>query len=590
MATIHLTGTQLEPKAAKLPLIRPFLASIGAIYILAMHFFMPNPGGSGLALSFNASTWLAFGSSLAIGLYQIGTEGKLRYNKLTIVLFISCLMMTAPVLYPESSVELSLNRLTGLWMGLLLFVILQQFRFSNRQKQRLLWFIVIAVAIQACFGWVQYLLLQPDNIFGYNTTTNRPYGIFQQPNVMASFLATGLAISGYLLSRQPIKYQRKLSDVTLLYLMPLLTIPLLIVLASRTGWLGAAIAVAAVLPYLYRFATHKRIAGWSLSALIGVMVGLVMPLMTHSDSSTNLIEAKANFESARSYMYPQALDMFIEKPFTGYGYGSFEADYTLYTARQHQLNPSYHVGLPGMDHPHNELLFWGVEGGLLPVLGIMLAALFMLLRMYQAKHGTRLAMFGLFVPIVLHSQLEYPFYHSFVHWITFIILLYWVDQRSNSYREASFSKLSQIALRVMSLVVPILTSVYMVTALHSNYVLMKFELSNPKDPQILERVSNPIVWKDRYDWDVYSTYLNIGLITHNPEFIQPYIDWSLKIIKDKPRPAFYNNLIMAYQGLGEDKKAEQIRSEAKFLFPKKDFDKVQYIAPNIDALKPSAAQ
>ncbi|ROV61888.1 ligase [Vibrio ponticus] len=587
MATIHLTGTQLEPKAAKLPLIRPFLASIGAIYILAMHFFMPNPGGSGLALSFNASTWLAFGISLAIGLYQIGTEGKLRYNKLTIVLFISCLMMTAPVLYPESSVELSLNRLTGLWMGLLLFVILQQFRFSNRQKQRLLWFIVIAVAIQACFGWVQYLLLQPDNIFGYNTTTNRPYGIFQQPNVMASFLATGLAISGYLLSRQPIKYQRKLSDVTLLYLMPLLTIPLLIVLASRTGWLGAAIAVAAVLPYLYRFATHKRIAGWSLSALVGVMVGLVMPLMV---GSSNTIQNKVNLESPRQYTFPQTLDMFIEKPFTGYGYGTFEADYTLYTARQHQLNPSYHVGLPGMDHPHNELLFWGVEGGLLPVLGIMLAALFMLLRMYQAKHGTRLAMFGLFVPIVLHSQLEYPFYHSFVHWITFIILLYWVDQRSNSYREASFSKLSQIALRVMSLIVPILTSVYMVTALHSNYVLMKFELSNPKDPQILERVSNPIVWKDRYDWDIYSTYLNIGLMTHNPKFIQPYIDWSLKIIKDKPRPAFYNNLIMAYQGLGEDKKAEQIRSEAKFLFPKRDFDKVQYIAPNIDALKPSAAK
>ncbi|GAK83398.1 lipid A core-O-antigen ligase [Vibrio ponticus] len=89
---------------------------------------------------------------------------------------------------------------------------------------------------------------------------------------------------------------------------------------------------------------------------------------------------------------------------------------------------------------------------------------------------------------------------------------------------------------------------------------------------------------------MYSTYLNIGLITQNPEFIQPYVDWSLKIIKDKPRPAFYNNLILAYQGLGEDKKAEQIRSEAKFLFPKRDFDKVQYIAPDIDALTPSAAQ
>ncbi|GAK83399.1 lipid A core-O-antigen ligase [Vibrio ponticus] len=373
-------------------------------------------------------------------------------------------------------------------MGLLLFVILQQFRFSNRQKQRLLWFIVIAVAIQASFGWVQYLLLQPDNVFGYNTVVNRPYGIFQQPNVMASFLATGLAISGYLLSRQPIKYQRKLSDVTLLYLMPLLTIPLLIVLVSRTGWLGAAIAVAAVLPYLYRFATHKRIAGWSLAALMGIVVGLSLPLIhqakTSADSANiELLESKVNLKSPRSYTFPQALDMFIEKPFTGYGYGNFEADYTLYTARQHQLNPNYHQGLPAMDHPHNELLYWGVEGGLLPVLGIMLAALFMLLRMYQAKKGTRIAMFGLFVPIVLHSQLEYPFYHSFVHWITFIILLYWVDQRSNSYKEVSFSKFYQITLRVMSLLIPILITFYMLSSLHTNYVLTQLSAQTQKTQQ-----------------------------------------------------------------------------------------------------------
>ncbi|MBA5762091.1 O-antigen ligase C-terminal domain-containing protein [Vibrio sp. 404] len=592
MATIHVTGTQLEPPTPRLPLIRPFLASLGVIYLLAMHFFMANPGGSGLALSFNATTWLAFGITIAIGLYQIGTEGKLRYNKLTIVLFISCLMMTAPVLYLNSSLLLSFNRLAGLWMGFLLLVVLQQFRFSNRQKQRLLWFIVIAVAIQAIFGWFQYLLLEPGNFFGYNTDSNRPYGIFQQPNVMASFLATGLAISGYLLSRQPIKYQRKLSDVSLLYVMPLLTIPLIIVLASRTGWLGAAIAVALVLPYLYRFATHKRIAGWSLSVLVGVMLGLVLPLLSASSNSSNvdLIEQKVNLESPRSYLYPQALDMFIEKPFTGYGYGSFEPDYIIYTARQHQLNPSYHVGLPALDHPHNELLFWGIEGGLLPVLGIILAALFVLLRMYQAKKGTRLAMFGLFVPIVLHSQLEYPFYHSFVHWITFIILLYWVDQRSNACRVASFSRVSQVAVRVMSLVLPIIISLYMLSSLHTNYVLTQFERSSPKAPEILEKVTNPIVWKDRYDWDVYSTYLNIGLITQNPDYIKPYIEWSLAIIKDKPRPAFYNNLIMAYLGLGDTLKAEQIRSEAKFLFPNRDFDKVQYIAPDIDALKPSAGQ
>jgi O-antigen polymerase len=115
----------------------------------------------------------------------------------------------------------------------------------------------------------------------------------------------------------------------------------------------------------------------------------------------------------------------------------------------------------------------------------------------------------------------------------------------------------------------------MLSALQTNYVLTKFEQSKPKNPDILKQVTNPMVWKDRYDWDVYSTYLNIGLYKEDPSLIQPYINWSLKIIKSKPRPAFYSNLISAYQGLGDYSKAEQIRSEASFLFPNRNFSKVQ---------------
>ena len=53
--------------------------------------------------------------------------------------------------------------------------------------------------IQALFGYFQYFFLEAGNMFGYNTKANRPYGIFQQPNVMASFLATGFVLSAYLL-------------------------------------------------------------------------------------------------------------------------------------------------------------------------------------------------------------------------------------------------------------------------------------------------------------------------------------------------------------------------------------------------------
>ena len=437
----------------------------------------------------------------------------------------------------------------------------------------MLWFIVLAVVIQALFGYVQYFLLEPGNLFGYNTEANRPYGIFQQPNVMASFLATGFVLSAYLLARQPAKYNHKISESFLLYLTPTLTVPLLIIIASRTGWLAALIGFLCILPYLYRFSTKKRFYGWCASVVVGAVVAFSVISLSTTDS---IASKKANLESPRAYTFPQTLDMLVEKPFTGYGYGKFESEYTLYTARQHQLNSNYHPGLPAMDHPHNEFLFWGVEGGIVPIIGILIAAVLVLSRISSSAKGTRLALLALFIPILLHSQLEYPFYHSAIHWITFIILIYWVDQRASRHYQQPFSIISKTLFRVTSLVLPILVSVYMLSALHTNYVLTKFERSKPKNPDILKQVTNPVVWKDRYDWDIYSTYLNIGLYKGDPSLIQPYVDWSLEIIKRKPRPAFYSNLILAYQGLGEESKAEQIRSEAKFLFPDRDFSQVQY--------------
>ena len=579
MATIHVSGTRLSPGKTQVPLNRKFLLSLAVLFVLAMHFFMPNPGGSGLALSFNATSWIAFSFALGIGCYQIARNQALRYSKLTIGLFISVIIMTIPIFYPNANSHLAANKLIGLWSGLLFFVVLQQFHFNNKHRQRILWFIVLAVVIEAIFGLTQYLYLKPGNPFGYNTVANRPYGIFQQPNVMASFLATGLVIASYLLARQPYKYDRKLSDVYLLYAVPVLTIPLIVALASRTGWLASLFAVLLIIPYMYRYNTKRRFSHWVISLAAGLLLSVVVMQIAFPQGN-GLAAEKVNMESARAYTFPQTVDMVIEKPFTGYGYGKFESEYMIYTARQHALNEKYPAGLPAMDHPHNELLYWAVEGGLLPILGIFLAMTLVLYRIYQAKRGTRLALLALFIPIVLHSQLEYPFYHSLVHWVIFIILIYWVDQRVARYRQVGFTKITKSLLRIVSLALPAVFTFYMVSALHTNYILTKFETTRPTNPDILSQVSNPVVWKDRFDWDVYSTFLTIGLQTQDPSLIQPYIDWSLNIIKDKPRPAFYNNLILAYQGLDDGSKAEQIRAEAQFLFPRVDFSKVNYQPPS----------
>lgn len=580
MATLLVRGTQLESNKTKAPLNRYFLYMLGATFLVAMHFFMPNPGGSGLALSFNPTTWITASFAIAIGCYQLGTNKTLRYSKLTIILFACCCILTFPIFLPSAEWGEAIHRIIGLWAGFSLFVLLQQFRFSNGQKQALLWFILVAVAIEAVFGWVQYLYLQPGNIFGYNTLANRPYGIFQQPNVMASFLATGLVLSGYMLARQPQKYRRDPLLLTFIVLIPIITVPLILVIASRTGWLTAIVGSLLVLPYLWKFSTKRRFAFWVSAILAGLLIGNVGSNLA-TDTTSDLIQYKADKQGdIRTTFYKQGLDMIIEKPLTGYGYGKFEPAYMLYTARQHQLNTDYPVGTPALDHPHNELMMWGVEGGAVPVIAIIITALFVLYKIYSARNGTRLALLGLLTPLVIHSQLEYPFYHSAIHWITFIVLLFWLDQRTAKYKMWRFSKISKVALRVSSLVLPMVTAFYMISALHTNYVLTQFEKSQPKQPELLDKVTNPVVWKDRFDWDVYSTYLTIGLYTADPKLIQPYIDWSQDIISRKPRPAFYTNLILAHQGMRNESKAKLIRSEAEFLFPNKDFSKVNYQPPS----------
>ncbi|WP_249114819.1 O-antigen ligase family protein, partial [Vibrio parahaemolyticus] len=130
--------------------------------------------------------------------------------------------------------------------------------------------------------------------------------------------------------------------------------------------------------------TKGRFIRWVVSLVSGLLLSVVVMHLAFPDGG-GLAAEKVNMESPRAYTFPQTLDMVIEKPFTGYGYGKFESEYMLYTARQHALNENYPAGLPAMDQPHNELLYWGVEGGLLPILGIFLAMALVLYRIYQAK-------------------------------------------------------------------------------------------------------------------------------------------------------------------------------------------------------------
>ena len=70
MAILHTQGTQLEEVSEPSSRTKPFLWCSGAVFIIAMHFFQPNPGGAGLFLSFNSVTWLVLSLTIGVALYS----------------------------------------------------------------------------------------------------------------------------------------------------------------------------------------------------------------------------------------------------------------------------------------------------------------------------------------------------------------------------------------------------------------------------------------------------------------------------------------------------------------------------------------
>ncbi|MGF1700090.1 Wzy polymerase domain-containing protein [Photobacterium makurazakiensis] len=566
MTVLQVQGTKLAEQRISKPMVKPFLISMGCLFLLAMHYFQHNPGGAGLELSFNAASWIPFSFAIAFGLLEICRQRIWRYSRLTLVLFVCCLMLSFPLFYPNAAVAESTPRILGVWAGFLFFVGLQQFAFTQKQRQRLLWLILLSVWIEALFGWVQFFLLEPGNPIGYDTVANRPYGIFQQPNVMASFLATGLILSAYLLARIPM-YRGKWSwQQLILLLTPVVILPILVVLSSRTGWLSAAVGTLLILPYLHRFAAKAQCRMW----LLMIVLGLSVSWNINSSTGWEAKEERLSLVSPRAMHIPQAVEMFFNKPLTGYGYGKFEVGYIVQTAQWRDENPERPYGMASLDHPHNELAYWAAEGGIIPLLALLIAATAVFFKVKKARDGTQLALIGLFFPITLHSQLEYPFYHSLVHWVIFIILIYWVDNLTAKYHKLKLHYVASIKTAVILL--PLMVTSYMATTLYSGYLLTKYETTQPVNIDYLMGVNNPWAWQNRFEWNLHLTQLQLGAATKNDQLINEYINWAQNKAKLWPRPALYTNLIAAYVHLGQLDLATQIQQEALYLFPDRTFD------------------
>ncbi len=526
-----------------------------------MHFFMHNPGGAGLYLPFNAWGWIFASLMICLGLWHITSKGELVSSRLLQVWGGAIVLMLLPMAWSDATLrDYALPRLGGLVGGGLFLFSLYQFRLAAKTRQQLLTLMLVAIAIEMTLGLVQYYLLTPGNWLGYDTKANRPYGIFQQPNVMASFMATGLSLAAWLNTLNQHRWLKVLQGYVIVG-----SVVLLIVLQSRVGQLGGILALLMMLPWLKRNHALKV----TLSCvLLGVLFGLASLYGVEGVKRGLSVYQSGGY---RTIYWSYALHLLSQHPFTGWGYGSFESVFLHNYMADKLLNPAMPQIEYNLDHPHNELLYWAVEGGILPVIGLLVMGAAVIWRVVGQSWSHGLALLALVVPITLHTQVEYPLYHSIAHWIFLLMLVWYIDETCGADAArgiAVYRYPHKLLLRFLAVSIPLFIVPFMLTALHTAWVVTKYERGGYKEPSLLLDIINPMAWLTRVEFDVNAVRLMVGLQTQNKTELEAYLAWGQDFVRHTPRANIYANMVVALNALGRPDEARNLRAEALRWYPK----------------------
>lgn len=544
------------PAITVLPLLLIWMGVILPVY-------HPNMGGGGLALPQNILAWgvMALTTLLVTFTVCLGRT-RLSLTPTARLLLLGIAVLALPLLYTcPAWREDALWRCAGLLGGWLFYVACLQLRLTARQRNLLLYGLLFAVSVQALLAALQ--LFAPA-LAWVAPNGGRVYGIFQQPNVLGSFIATGLALALWLLLA-PLSAPTRRRQLPLLALLAAFS-ALLVLIQSRAAWLGGALAAALL---LWRFARQRpgasRWAGGAL--LLGVAIGATV-LFTGSglDGRAGLIGREIS-NSARLTMLHDVGAMILAKPLLGWGYGGFEYSFAHFRL---QAMPWREV-LEVAGHPHNEILLWWVEGGLPALAGIaiVLAAGVRLLkrawhRDREQQNGARVGLFLVLLPMLVHTQLEYPFYLSTPHWLMFLLLLALLDGQTGEPRALPFANALSLPVAMAAVGVLVMAAF----AWQGRMALTQSERTLLATIDSIEQMPAPAAWlyRERKTFDEQSHALLIYNQTHDDALLTGYRQWANAYLQRRIDANVYATLIVILRYQGAQAEADSRQREAAFLF------------------------
>ncbi|KFC81964.1 amidohydrolase 2 [Buttiauxella agrestis ATCC 33320] len=269
--------------------------------------YTPEPlGGLGLKLPGNILCWGIISLVIFVAgilLFSLPVHALPQSLKLFIL---GGILLSLPALYTSQVVSSTAYiRLAGLWGGIALFWVLTLMPFSSQQRKLLLLSVLVGALMEWSITLWQFTTHSYDNWMEFVPGT-RPYGIFQQINVLASFLATGYAIALWFCLNTANRLLTNFCRLAV-FLLP----AMLVILQSRIGYLGST-AVLALMCVIYRLQPRKILLLIALS-LCGVAIGELLKNSHWLELLVAIVD-KEGSNSERIYIIKSTIEMIRQRP------------------------------------------------------------------------------------------------------------------------------------------------------------------------------------------------------------------------------------------------------------------------------------
>lgn len=505
------------------PARRVLLGLSLAFWGAALPLYWPNNGGSGLSLPLNIIAWLYAalvmgGASCVLRRHPWRITTPLRFMLAGTLLLTMLCLLTAAIWRAEAT--LVAGALIG---GALFYLVLLQIPLTGKTLTALLSMLWGASLIQCLVFLIQYLHLPLAQLWEFPLwRETRPYGVFQQVNLMASFTASGTLISAVLALRTGPRYRIAIGIGMVLMGFVVHGCQ------SQTGYLALFIGWPLLLLVV---PARQPLLRLLLLLLLGVAAGEAMHRLLSVATIDHLTSASTRWEILR---FSWAL--IARHPWSGSGVGSFPSLF---------LTQFGHTGLSRISHPHNELILWWVEGGIVGLLGV---ACFIAggLWLWLTGNIWRRACLLAGTPVLIHMLTEYPVWQSTPHWLLLIILIRCADRPVQGKR---LTGTATATIRITTLILTLLLIPLLLTTLHTQQRLTALERRG--EQYRLQAPVPPDAWllATRYRFDINMGYLQRYQQTKDERWLLAFRRWATDYVRIHPDPnvSFTRILIALHQ-------------------------------------------